>query len=32
MQALEVVIRDCKDRGVSLRTILKLVRDIYKNI
>ena len=32
MEELNKVIKDCKDNGIKLRTLLKIVKDIYKNL
>jgi DNA-binding transcriptional regulator YhcF (GntR family) len=32
MEALNKVIKECKDNGIQLRTLLKMVKDIYKNL
>lgn len=32
MEELNKVIKDCKDSGIKLGTLLKIVKDIYRNL
>jgi len=32
MEELNKVIKGCKDNGIKLNTLIKMVKDIYKNL